>query len=50
VSLCMFPFLSRVVSGPVLGLKLEGEELDRLIAHTARLFIAGIRNSESESP
>ncbi|MGH8187608.1 MAG: TetR/AcrR family transcriptional regulator [Steroidobacteraceae bacterium] len=49
VSLCMFPFLSRAVSGPVLGLKLEGEELDRLIAHTAHLFIAGIRNSERES-
>jgi len=49
VSLCMFPFLSRAVSGPVLGLKLEGEELDRLIAHTARLFVAGIRNPDRES-
>jgi TetR/AcrR family transcriptional regulator len=49
VSLCMFPFLSRPVTGPVLGLKLEGEELDRLIAHTAELFIAGIRNPERES-
>jgi TetR/AcrR family transcriptional regulator len=49
VSLCMFPFLSRAVSGPVLGLKLEGEELDRLIAHTAQLFTAGIRNPERES-
>lgn len=49
ISLCMFPFLSRAVSGPVLGLKLEGEELDRLIAHTAQLFIAGIRNPERES-
>jgi TetR/AcrR family transcriptional regulator len=44
VSLCMFPFMSRAVAGPVLGLKLEGEELERLIAHTARLFVAGIRN------
>jgi TetR/AcrR family transcriptional regulator len=41
LSLCMFPFLSRAVSGPVLGLKFEEEELQRLIAHTAQLFATG---------
>jgi TetR/AcrR family transcriptional regulator len=44
LSLCMFPFISRAVNGPVLGLKLEGEELERLIAHTARVFLNGIED------
>jgi TetR/AcrR family transcriptional regulator len=44
LSLCMFPFVSRAVTGPVLGLKLEGEELERLIAHTVRLFMNGVGN------
>ena len=42
LSLCMFPFVSRAVTGPVFGLKLEGEELERLIAHTVQLFMSGI--------
>jgi AcrR family transcriptional regulator len=42
LSLCMFPFISRGVTEPVLGLKYEGEELERYIDHTARLFLAGI--------
>jgi TetR/AcrR family transcriptional regulator len=41
MSLCMFPFLARAVAGPVLGLKFDDEEIERLIAHTARLFAAG---------
>jgi TetR/AcrR family transcriptional regulator len=41
LSLCMFPFLARAVAGPVLGLKFDDEEIEHLIAHTARLFAAG---------
>jgi AcrR family transcriptional regulator len=41
MSLCMFPFLARAVAGPVLGLKYDDEEIERLIAHTAKLFTAG---------
>ena len=41
LSLCMFPFLARAVAGPVLGLKYDDEEIERLIAHTAKLFTAG---------
>ena len=48
LSLCFFPFISRAVTGPVLGLKLEGEELEQLIAHTAGLFIRGIENRSAE--
>jgi AcrR family transcriptional regulator len=44
LSLCLFPFLSRPVSGPVLGIKLEGEELERFIAHTVKIFLHGIEN------
>lgn len=41
LSLCMFPFLARAVAGPVLGLKFDDDDIERLIAHTARLFAAG---------
>jgi TetR/AcrR family transcriptional regulator len=41
LSLCMFPFLARAVAGPVLGLKYDDEEIERLIAHTAKLFTTG---------
>jgi TetR/AcrR family transcriptional regulator len=44
LSLCMFPFLTRPVSATVLGLKYEGEDLERLIEHTAKLFLNGITN------
>lgn len=42
LSLCMFPFLTRPVWAPVLGLKYEGAELERLIEHTAKVFLNGI--------
>jgi len=42
LSLNMFPFLTRVVTGPLLGLKLEGAELEEFIAHTTRVFLDGI--------
>lgn len=45
LSLCMFPFLTRPVSATVLGLKYEGEDLERLIEHTAKVFLSGITNN-----
>lgn len=47
MSLCIFPFLARAVAGPVLGLKYDDEEIERLIAHTARLFAAGTASAAS---
>lgn len=49
LSLSVFPFLSRPVTSQVLGLKYEGEELEQLITHTARLFLHGITNPPAES-
>lgn len=48
LSLCMFPFITKPVSSAALGLKYEGEELEQLIEHTARLFLRGIANDPSE--
>jgi len=42
LSLCVFPFVSLPITGPVLGFRPEGAELDRFISHTAQLFRAGI--------
>lgn len=42
LSLNMFPFLTRVVTGPVLGVKLEGADLEELITHTTRVFLDGV--------
>jgi hypothetical protein len=47
MSLCIFPFLARAVAGPVLGLTYDDEEIERLIAHTARLFVAGAASAAS---
>jgi hypothetical protein len=44
----MFPFLTKPVSATALGLKYEGEELEELIEHTARLFLRGIANTTWE--
>jgi TetR/AcrR family transcriptional regulator len=41
LSLCIFPFLARAVAGPVLGLKFDDDEIERLIVHTARLYAVG---------
>lgn len=41
LSLCAFPLISRAVSGPVLNVCLEGEDLERLIDHTVKLFMQG---------
>jgi TetR/AcrR family transcriptional regulator len=48
LSLCVFPFVSRAVTGPVLGVKLEGAELERLIAHTADIYLSGIEKKKTE--
>lgn len=42
LGLCVFPFISLPVTGPVLGFRPEGDELDRFIEHTARLFRHGV--------
>lgn len=41
LSLCAFPIISRAVTGPVLGIRLQGEDLERLIDHTVRMFLEG---------
>lgn len=48
LSLCMFPFLTKPVSATALGLKYDGEALEELIEHTARLFLRGIANDSWE--
>jgi TetR/AcrR family transcriptional regulator len=42
LSLCVFPFVSLPITGPVLGFRPEGVELDRFISHTVRLFREGV--------
>ena len=42
LSLCVFPFVSLPITGPVLGFRPEGVELDRFISHTAQLFREGV--------
>lgn len=41
ISLCAFPWIARGVIEPVLGLRLEGADLDRLVHHTVELFRRG---------
>ena len=49
LSLNMFPFLTRVVTGPVLGVKLEGPELEELIEHTTKVFLDGVSRPAARS-
>jgi TetR/AcrR family transcriptional regulator len=49
VSLNMFPLISRPITGPILGFKLEGDDLERLISHTTRLLLSGIGANNQES-
>jgi AcrR family transcriptional regulator len=42
LSLCVFPFVSLPITGPVLGFRPDGDELDRFISHTVQLFRAGV--------
>jgi hypothetical protein len=48
LSLCVFPFISRAVTGPVLDVKLEGEALEKLIAHTTRQCLQGVEAPAAE--
>lgn len=43
LSLGLWPFLVRPILPRVIGLKLEGEELDALIRHAQRSFLAAVR-------
>src|SRR5687768_16542453 len=43
ISLCVFPFVSLPITKRVLGLSIEGAALERLAAHTSRLFLEGLR-------
>lgn len=42
LALNVFPFISRPITGPILGLKVDGEDLNRLVAHTTALLLKGI--------
>ncbi|HVF17373.1 MAG TPA: TetR/AcrR family transcriptional regulator [Steroidobacteraceae bacterium] len=48
VSLNMFPLISRPITSPILGFKLEGDDLERLIDHTTRLLLSGIGAHKQE--
>ncbi|HKE96022.1 MAG TPA: TetR/AcrR family transcriptional regulator [Povalibacter sp.] len=48
VSLCVFPFLARPVVTGAMELQLEGEQLERLIEHNARLCLDSWRNPAAE--
>jgi hypothetical protein len=41
ISLCAFPLMARAIMQPVLGVRLEGADLDRLIEHTNHVFMHG---------
>ena len=47
LSLNIFPLISRPITGPILGFKFEGSDLDRLITHTTRLLLQGIAASDA---
>jgi TetR/AcrR family transcriptional regulator len=49
IGLTVFPFLALPVAGRVLGLSVEGEAVDRLAAHTARVLMQGIGAHERSS-
>jgi AcrR family transcriptional regulator len=46
ISLTVFPLLALPVTSRVLGLTVEGEALERLVNHTSRVLLEGIRASE----
>jgi len=43
VGMSVFPFLAHPITGPVLGYQLDADFTERLIAHTQRLFLQGVR-------
>lgn len=50
LSLNAFPLISRSITAPILGFKLEGAELERLIAHTTSLVLRGIAAAKEPKP
>ena len=49
ISLSVFPFLALPVASRVLGLSVDGEAVERLTAHTARVLMEGIGARERSS-
>jgi hypothetical protein len=49
ISMTVFPFLARPVTSRVIGLSVEGEALEHLVAHTIRVLFEGIRAVEDPS-
>jgi AcrR family transcriptional regulator len=49
MGLCVFPYLSHPVSGPVLDIELDESFRDRLIEHTVKLFARGALAEEHTS-
>jgi len=48
LSLCIFPFISRNVTGPVLGLRLEGDALQQLIDHNVLMCTTGMASQPEQ--
>ena len=48
LSLCIFPFVSQPITRRVLGFSVDGDEFDRLVRHTTRLFREGAFAREEE--
>jgi len=49
MGLCVFPYLSHPVSGPVLGVELDESFRDRLTEHTVKLIAHGVLAEEHPS-
>jgi TetR/AcrR family transcriptional regulator len=49
LSLCIFPFVSQPVTRRVLGFSVDGDEFDRLVRHTTRLFREGVLAREEKN-
>jgi len=47
LGMCVFPFLAQPVMGPVLGYSLDPSFRERLVDHTARLYLDGARGDKS---
>ena len=43
VGMCLFPLIAQPVIGPVLGYELDDAFKERLIAHTQKLYLQGVR-------
>lgn len=48
LSVSVFPFISRSVTGPALDLHLEGAQLEKLIEHNVRVCLEGLQGPAAE--